>query len=40
VLVARVASIENTLLVLAGLGVVARPALAGIFVSSSCRRRG
>lgn len=31
-LVARVASIENTLLVLAGLGVVARPALAGIFV--------
>jgi len=32
VLVARVASIENTLLVLAGLGVVARPALAGIFV--------
>jgi len=31
-LVARVASIENALLVLAGLGIVARPALAGIFV--------
>ena len=31
-LVARVASIESMLLVLAGLGIVARPALAGIFV--------
>jgi hypothetical protein len=31
-LVARVASIESALLVLAGLGLVARPALAGIFV--------
>jgi hypothetical protein len=31
-LVARVGSIENGLLVLAGLGILARPALAGIFV--------
>ena len=31
-LVAGVGSIENALLVLAGLGIVARPALAGIFV--------
>jgi len=32
VLVTRIAAIENTLLALAGLGVVARPALAAIFV--------